>query len=48
MLAYFTDLKQKLNMKTEIRIEADMTDEQCNVLVSELINTAEMIGIKFK
>lgn len=35
-------------MKTEIRIIAEMTDEQCEVLLSELINTSEIIGIKLE
>ena len=35
-------------MKTEIRIIAEMTDEQCEVLTSELINTSEIIGIKLE
>lgn len=48
MLAQFTNLKDKLFMKTEIRITAEMTDEQCEVLLSELINTSEIIGIKLE
>ena len=35
-------------MKTEIRIIAEMTDEQCEVLTSELINIFEIIGIKLE
>lgn len=48
MLAQFTNFKDKLFMKTEIRIIAEMTDEQCEVLLSELINTSEIIGIKLE
>jgi predicted Zn-ribbon and HTH transcriptional regulator len=33
-------------MKTQIFVEAEMTDEQCDALVSELKHTAEIIGIK--
>lgn len=35
-------------MNTEFRIIAEMTDEQRDVLLSELINTSEIIGIKLK
>ena len=35
-------------MKTEIRIEAEMTDEQLDCLLAEIKNTAEIIGIKLK
>jgi len=35
-------------MKVEIKIEAEMTNDQCDVFVSELISTAKMIGIKLK
>lgn len=41
------ELKNKI-MKTEIRIIAEMTDEQCEVLLSEFINTSEIIGIKLE
>ena len=35
-------------MKTEIRIEAEITDEQLDCLLSEIKNIAEIIGIKLK
>ena len=35
-------------MKTEIRIEAEITDEQLDCLLTEIKNTAEIIGIKLK
>lgn len=35
-------------METEIRIEAEMTDEQLDCLLSEIKNTAEIIGINLK
>lgn len=33
-------------METSIVISADMTEEQCKVLVSEIKSIAEIIGIK--
>ena len=35
-------------METEITIKANLTDEQLEVLVSEIQNIAEMIGIDLK
>lgn len=33
-------------MKTQIIVEAEMTDEQCDALVSEIRHVSEIIGIK--
>lgn len=35
-------------MKTEIKIQANLTNEQLDVLITEIQNTAEMIGIDLK
>lgn len=35
-------------MKTKIIIEAEMTDEQYDVLISEIERTCEIIGIKLE
>lgn len=35
-------------METEIIIKANLTDEQLEVLVSEIRSTAEMIGVDLK